>query len=455
MNATTELRGKLRGELITPADPTYEAARKVYNAMIDRRPALIARCQDAADVKAGVAFARDQGLVLAVRGGAHNGPGLGTVDGGLVLDLSPMKGVRVDPKTRTVRVAGGAVWGEVDHATHAFGLAVPSGFISTTGVGGLTLGGGIGYLTRRYGLTIDNLLEADVVLADGRLVTASPREHADLFWALRGGGGNFGVVTSFLFQGQPVGTVYGGPIFWPFAKGPEVLRFWGEFIRQAPEDLNGWFGFVTVPPAPMFPAEHHLQKMCVIVWCYTGDPAGADKVFEPIRAFSPPVMDFAGPIPFPALNSLFDGLYPAGHQWYWKADFFREISDQAIALHMKHAAGLPSVQSTMHLYPIDGAAHRLGKTDTAWSFRDASFSEVIVGVDPDPASNPRLIGWARDYWTALHPHSAGGGYVNMMMDEGEANVKAAYRENYAKLAAIKKAVDPTNLFRINQNIKPA
>jgi FAD/FMN-containing dehydrogenase len=457
MNETTtqELRAKLRGELITPADPTYEAARKVYNAMIDRRPALIARCRDTADVMAGVGFAREHGLVLAVRGGAHNGPGLGTCDGGLVLDLSPMRDVRVDPTSRTVRVAGGAVWGDVDHATHPFGLAVPSGFISTTGVGGLTLGGGVGYLTRRYGLTIDNLLEVDLVLADGRLVTASSRDHADLFWAVRGGGGNFGVVTSFLFRANPVGTVYGGPIFWPLSKGPEVLRFWRDFIVKAPEDLNGWFGFVTVPPVPMFPQEHHLQKMCVIVWCYTGDAAKANEVFKPIRAFSPPVMDFAGPIPFPVLQTLFDGLYPPGLQWYWKADFFREITDQAIDLHMKHAEGLPTPHSTMHLYPINGAAHRVAKGDTAWSFREANFAEVIVGVDPDPANNPRLMTWARNYWSALHPFSAGGGYVNMMMDEGQDNVKAAYRDNYPRLAAIKKAVDPENLFRVNQNIEPA
>ncbi len=453
--AIQELRGKLRGELITPADPAYDAARKVYNGMIDRRPALIARCRDAADVMAGIAFARDHRLLLAVRGGAHNGPGLGTCDEGLVLDLATMRDVRVDPNTRTVRVGAGAVWGDVDHATHPFGLAVPSGFISTTGVGGLTLGGGVGYLTRRYGLTIDNLLEVDIVLADGRLVTAGPREHADLFWAVRGGGGNFGVVTSFLFRGNPAGTVYGGPIFWPFNQGREVLRFWRDFILKADQDLNGWFGFVTVPPAPMFPQEHHLQKMCVIVWCYTGDPGKADTVFKPIRTFSPPVMDFAGPIPFPVLQSLFDGLYPPGLQWYWKADFFRELSDQAIDLHMKHAAALPSLHSTMHLYPINGAAHQPASGDTAWSFRDANFAEVIVGVDPDPTNNPRLMAWARDYWSALHPFSAGGGYVNMMMDEGEDNVKAAYRDNYARLAAVKKAVDPENLFRVNQNIKPA
>src|SRR5574342_1022157 len=337
-----QLRSAVRGPIVQPGDEAYESVRKVYNAMIDKRPALIVRCTDVADVIAAVNYARTNNMLTAIRGGGHNGGGLGTVNDGLVIDLSLMRGVRVDAARRTVRVAGGSVWGDVDHATYPFGLAVPSGFITTTGVGGLTLGGGVGYLTRRYGLTIDNLLEVDMVLADGRLVTASPREHADLFWAVRGGGGNFGVVTSFLFRGNPVGSVYGGPIFWPFSKGQEVLRFWREFILEAPEDLNGWFGFVTVPPIPMFPQEHHLQKMCVIVWCYTGDAAKADQVFKPIRAFAPPVMDFAGPIPFPVLHSPFDGLYPPGLQWYWKADFFRELNDQAIDLHMEHAERLPT-----------------------------------------------------------------------------------------------------------------
>ena len=332
---------------------------------------------------------------------------------------------------------------------------MPSGFLSTTGVGGLTLGGGIGYLSRRYGLTIDNLLGVDVVLADGRLVTASADENADLFWAVRGGGGNFGVVTSFLFRANPVGIVYGGPIFWPMDKGAEVLRFWRDFILKAPEDINGWFAFVTVPPVPMFPVEHHLKKMCVVTWCYTGELGKADEVFEPIRGFLPPVMDFAGPIPFPALQSLFDGLYPAGLQWYWKADFFQELGDEAIDLHVKYAARLPSPHSTMHLYPVNGAARRVGNGDTAWSFREVNFAEVIVGVDPDPANNPRLTRWAKDYWLALHPFSAGGAYLNMTMDEGEDNVKAAYRDNYARLAQVKREYDPGNLFRVNQNIKPA
>jgi FAD/FMN-containing dehydrogenase len=449
-----ELRAKLRGELITPGDASYETARKVYNAMIDRRPALIARCADVADVIASVNFAREKKLLLAVRGGGHNGPGLGVCDGGLVIDLSRLKGIRVNQKHHTVRVEGGCLWGDVDHATHPFGLAVPSGFISTTGVGGLTLGGGIGYLSRKYGLTIDNLIGADVVLADGRLVTASAEDNADLFWAIRGGGGNFGVVTSFLFRASPVGTVYGGPIFWPLDEAAKLLRFWRDFILAAPEDINGWFAFATVPPVPMFPAEHQMKKVCVITWCYTGDLGKAEEVFAPIRQFSPPLMDFAGEVPFPALQSLFDGLYPAGLQWYWKADFFQELSDKAIDLHVKYAERLPSPHSTMHLYPVNGAAARVGRGDTAFSFRDAKFAEVIVGVDPDPANTPRLVQWARDYWLALHPFAAGGGYINMMMDEGEDNVKAAYRDNYARLAQVKRTYDPDNLFRVNQNIKP-
>src|SRR5262245_17223256 len=450
-----ELRAKFRGELIAPGDAAYEPARKVYNGMIDKRPALIARCADVADVMAGVGFARDKGLLLAIRGGGHNGPGLGTVDGGLVVDLSRMKGIRVDQRNRTVRVEGGALWGEVDHATDPFGLAVPIGFSSTTGVGGLTLAAGIGYLSRRYGLTIDNLLEVDVVLADGRLVTASVEENEDLFWAVRGGGGNFGVVTSFLFRANPVANVYGGPIFWPLEKSADLLRFWRDFIVKAPEDINGWFAFATVPPVPMFPAEHHLKKVSLVTWCYTGDPAKADEVFAPIRGFSPPLMDFCGPIPFPVLQSLFDGLYPAGLQWYWKADFFQDLNDKAIDLHVKYGERLPSPHSTMHIYPINGAAGRVGKGDTAFSYRDARFAEVIVGVDPDPAQNPRLVQWAKDYWLALHPFSLGGGYVNMIMDEGEDTVKASYRDSYARLAQVKRKYDPGNLFRVNQNIKPA
>lgn len=447
-------RAQLRGDLIKPGDSTYDEARAVYNGMIDKRPALVARCEDVGDVISAVNFGRDNNLTIAVRGGGHSAPGFSVCDDGLIIDLSPMRGIRVDPATSTVRVEGGCVWADVDHATHAFGLAVPCGFISSTGVGGLTLGGGLGYLTRKYGLTIDNLLGVDMVLADGSFVTANAEENTDLFWAVRGGGGNFGVVTSFLFQGQPVHTVYGGPMMWPLEMAEEVINFWQDFILDAPDEMNGWFGFVTVPPVEPFPEQYHMQKMGAIVWCYTGTLESAEAAFEPIRQFSPPAIDFAGPIPFPALQSMFDALYPAGLQWYWRADFFNRYDDEAIDLHVKYGSQLPTMHSTMHIYPINGAAGRIGPQDTAWSYRDANFAQVIVGVDPDPKNNERISQWAKDYWLALHPHSAGGAYVNMIMDEGQERVKASYRGNYERLATIKAKHDPHNLFHRNQNIKP-
>lgn len=452
--AISEFRTQLRGELIQPGDSTYDEARKVYNAMIDKRPALIVQCVDVADVISAVNFGRDNHLTIAVRGGGHSGPGFGTYDGGLVIDLARMRSIRVDPANSTVRVEGGCVWGDVDHATHPFGLAVPSGIVASTGVGGLTLGGGLGYLARRYGLTIDNLLGVDMVLADGRFVTASAEENADLFWAVRGGGGNFGVVTSFLFKAHPVHTVYGGPIFWPLEMAGDVLRFWQDFILDAPDEMSGWFAFVTVPPVAPFPEQYHLQKMAAVVWCYTGPLENGAAAFEPIRQFGPPAIDFAGPIPFPALQGMFDALNPPGLQWYWRADFFNHYDDKAIDLQVKYGSQLPSMHSTMHIHPINGAAGRVGPQDTAWGYRQANFAQVIVGVDPDPRNNGRTIEWAKDYWLALHPYSAGGGYVNFSMDEGEERVKAAYGDNYPRLAQIKAKYDPHNLFHINQNIKP-
>ena len=454
--ALTQMQSQLSGQLFRPGDAGYDEARRLYNGMIDRRPALIVRCANTADVVAAVNFGRDNGLTVAVRGGGHNGAGLGSVDDGLVIDLSAMRAVEVDPARREVRVQGGCVWNDVDAATAPYGLAVPTGFLSSTGVGGLTLGGGVGYLTRRFGLTIDSLLEVEMVLADGRFVVANAEENPDLFWAVRGGGGNFGVVTAFLFRGQPAGpTVYGGPIFWPLEHAADVMRQWRDLILTGPEELNGWFGFHTVPPVDMFPAEHHLKKMAVVTWCYTGDLDDAERVFAPIRAFAPAAIDFAGPIPLATLQSLFDGLYPPGLQWYWNADYVTDLGEEAIALHTQYAAQLPSVHSTMHLYPINGAAHRVGQNDTAWSYREANFVQVIVGVDPDPANNARTIGWSKEYWRKLHPYSAGGAYVNMMMDEGQERVRAAYRDNYGRLAEIKARYDPDNFFRINQNIRPA
>jgi FAD/FMN-containing dehydrogenase len=450
-----DLRTRLRGALILPSDGTYAAARAVYNAMIDKRPGLIARCVDVADVMTAVNFAREHQLPLAIRGGGHNGGGLGTVNDGLVIDLSAMKGTCVDPAARTVRAAGGCTWGEVDHATHAFGLATPSGIISTTGVGGLTLGGGLGHLSRTCGLTIDNLLAVDMVLADGRYVTANKDENQDLFWAVRGGGGNFGVVTSFLFKLHPIDMVYAGPMLWHLDRAPEVLQWYRDFIPRAPEDINGFFAFLTVPPGPPFPEELHAKTMCGVVWCYTGPMDRADEVFSPIRALAgTPALDLVGPLPHPALQSMFDALYPPGHQWYWRADFVNELTDEAIARHMKYAADMPTPQTTMHLYPINGAAGRVDGSATAFSYRDATWGEVIVGVDPDPANAERLKGWTIDYWEALHPYSAGGAYVNMMMDEGQDRVRAAYRDNYDRLVAAKNKYDPTNLFRVNQNIRP-
>lgn len=454
-SAIEAFRAQLRGPLVGPGDPEYDALRRVYNATIDKRPAFIARSSGVADVITAVNFGRDSGLPIAVRGGGHNGPGFGTVDDGLVIDLSRMRGIRVDPENCSVRVEGGSVWGDIDHATHAFGLAVPSGFISTTGVGGLTLGGGIGYLTRKYGLTLDSLLGVDMVLADGSFVTADERENADLFWAVRGGGGNFGVVTSFLFQGHPVSTVYGGPMLWPMDMAGDVMKYWQDLILNAPEDLNGWFAYLTVPPGPPFPVEHHMEKMCAIVWCYTGPLDEAEQALRPMREFRKPAIDFAGPIPYPVLQTLFDPLLPTGLQWHWRADFFNKLDDRAIELSVKYGSQLPTMLSTTHIYPINGAAHRVGREDTAWSYRDANFSAVYAGIDPDPANKDLITAWSRDSWLALHPHSAGGGYLNMIMDEGEERVKAAYRDNYARLARVKAAYDPQNLFHVNQNIKPA
>jgi FAD/FMN-containing dehydrogenase len=403
-----------------------------------------------------VEFARENNIVAAVRGGGHNAGGLGICDDGLIIDLSRMRGVHVDPAARTVRVGGGCTWGDVDHATHAFGMAVPSGIISTTGVGGLTLGGGIGHLTRKCGLTIDNLLSADLVLADGRFVTASQDENQDLFWAIRGGGGNFGVVTSFLFRSHPVDTVYAGPMLWPLEQSAAVMQCYREFITEAPEDVNGFFAFMTVPPAPPFPEELHGNKMCGIVWCCQGPPAQAEQDLEPMRKAGKPAFAHLGPVPHPALQSMFDPLYPPGLQWYWRGDFVNELSDQAIERHIQYGSQLPTMHSTMHLYPVNGAVHRVGKQDTAFNYRDSNWAEVIVGVDPDPANKDRLISWARDYWDALHPYSAGGAYVNFLMDdEGHDRVRDTYGGNYDRLAAIKSQYDPGNFFRINQNIRPA
>src|ERR1700730_10337479 len=371
-DSVAQFKANLRGGAIEPHDQGYDDARKVYNGMIDKRPRLIARCVDVADVIQSVNFARESGLLLSIRGGGHNAGGLGICDDGLVIDHAPIKYTRVDPAARTATVGGGCTWADVDHATHVFGLATPSGIISTTGVGGLTLGGGIGHLTRKCGLTIHNLLSADVVLADGRFVKANADENADLFWAIRGGGGNFGVVTSFTFKLHPIDTVYGGPMLYELSETVGVMKWYRELITKAPDDLNGWFAFLTVPPAPPFPEHLHLKEMCGIVWTCTAPLTKAEEIVKPIRAFKKPALDFVGPLPHPALQGMFDAIYPPGLQWYWRADFLNELSDAAIDQHVRFSNALPSMHSTMHLYPINGAASRVGKHDTAWNYRDAN-----------------------------------------------------------------------------------
>jgi len=453
-----ELIARMRGSVVLPDDPEYDAARAVYNAMIDKRPAAVARCRDVADVAACVTFAAEHHLDLAVRGGAHNAGGLGVADGALVIDLSPMRSTTVDPEKRTVRVDGGATWGDVDHATVAFGMATPSGFLSSTGVGGLTLGGGIGYLTRRFGLTVDNLLAADVVLADGSLVHASESEHPDLLWALRGGGGNFGVVTSFTFRTHDIGdhgTIYGGPVLYDIADTGAVMRWYRELLPSLPEELNGWIGAITIPPAPPFPEDLWGRKACAIVWCYTGPLDKAEDVTAPVRQFGSPLLVGLHAMPFNMLQQAFDALYPAGLQWYWRSDFVTEITDSAIAIHEKYGAALPTGHSTMHMYPVGGAAARVPTDATAFAYRNGGWIAVIVGVDPDPANAAMISRWAQEYWEELHPVSAGGSYVNFLMDEGSDRVRASYRGNYERLRQVKRRYDPGNLFHVNQNIPPA
>ncbi|MEV7130735.1 FAD-binding oxidoreductase [Streptomyces sp. NPDC093260] len=451
-----EMRTALRGPVIGPQDSAYTAARTIYNAMIDRRPAAVVRCADAADVMGAVDFVRDHGLEIAVRGGGHSGPGLCMVDGGVTVDLSPMRWVRVDPESRTAQVGGGALLGDLDHAGHAFGLATPAGIQSTTGVGGLTLGGGHGHLTRRFGLTIDNLLAADVVLADGSFVTASEEEHPDLFWALRGGGGNFGAVTSFTFRLHPVDIVVLGITLWPVDRTREVLRWYRDFLPQASEDLTGFFAALAVPPSQPFPGEIHGRKMCGVVYCWTGDPERGPDMLASVDAPSGPAFHFTAPMPYPAVQSMFDDLLAPGLQWYWRGAFFDRISDEAIDVHADFAEALPTGLSTMHLYPIDGAAHHVEPDDTAWAYRDATWSGVIAGIDPDPANAETIKEWSIAYSDALRPHSMGAAYVNFMgSGEGQDRVRATYRDHYDRLAEVKRTYDPDNFFHANQNISPA
>ena len=452
--AVEALAGQVRGEIVRPGDPFYEEARKVHNGMHDRRPALIVHAVDVADVVAVVNFAREQGVDLAIRSGGHSAPGFGTVDDGVVLDLSRINDVRVDAEAKTARVGGGATWGDLDHASHAYGLATTGGIISTTGVAGLTLGGGIGHLARGCGLSLDNLLAADVVLADGSIVTASEKSNTDLFWAIRGGGGNFGVVTSFEFRLHPVSMIFGGPIVWDLADAEKTLKFWREFIVDAPEQLGCFYGFHVAPPLPFLPEERHGTNVALAVCCWTGDPDEGRKVIKPLMEVAKPIGEHVDVMPYPALNSAFDALVPPGLQQYWKASFADGFPDGAVAAHIEHGSKVPHVSSAVHLYPINGASKRVGSDDTAFAYRDANFSPVVAGMWEDPADNEANIAWVRAYHEAIRPHSLEGGYINFMNDDDQGRIKDNYKGNYERLVKVKRAYDPDNLFHLNQNIKP-
>jgi FAD/FMN-containing dehydrogenase len=443
----------LRGALILPGDAKYDEARKVYNGMHDRHPALIIHAAGVADVIAAVKFAREHDCLLAVRGGGHSAPGFGTCDGGVVLDLRRMKGIRVDTERRTVRAEGGCTWGDLDHASHAFGLATAGGVVSTTGIAGLTLGGGMGYLNRRFGLSCDNLLSADVVTADGTFVTCSANREKDLFWALRGGGGNFGVVTSFEFRLHAVADIFGGPTFFPI--DADVLRAYRGFILEAPEELGALFGFTMAAPLAFLPKEWHGRPVSAVIACWTGAIEDGQDILAPLKDWGQIVGAYIGRMPYPALNSLFDQLLPAGLQQYWKGNIVRELSDDAIAAHLDHAASVPCVESSTFLYPIDGACHRVRPEDTAFPYRDATFSTVIGGAWPDPADNERNMKWVRNYYDALRPFSEEGSYVNFMSGEDQDRAPINYGDNYNRLVEIKTKYDPTNLFHLNHNIKPS
>ena len=449
-----QLREQVRGEVVTAEDSGYEEARRVHNAMIDRRPRVIVRCAGPDDVVAAVNFARESGLDLAVRGGAHSVPGFGTADEAVVIDLVRMQAVDVDADRSTARAEGGATWGAFNDATHAHGLATTGGIISTTGIGGLTLGGGIGYLSRGFGLSCDNLLAAEVVTADGRMLSVSDQANEDLFWAIRGGGGNFGVVTSLEYQLHPVREIYGGPMLYELRDAATVLEFFREFIQDAPEEFGGFPAWQIAPPLPFIPEDRHGDTFLVFVACWAGAIEEGEAALKPFREVAPVVAEGVGPMPYPALNSAFDPLVPPGLQHYWKANFVKELTDEAIAAHLEHGPKVPVVNSTVHIYPINGACHRVAPDATAFAYRDATFATVIAGMWPDPAQNEANIAWVRDFYDATAPHSEEGGYINFMADDDQDRVRVNYRGNYDRLVDIKRQYDPDNLFHLNQNIRP-
>ena len=447
MTTADELKAGLRGQLLSPGDEGYDRARKLWNGMFDRRPALIARCAGAADVIRAVSFARDNRLAVAVRGGGHSFPGHSVCDGGLVIDLSAMKAIRVDIRKRTAWAQAGVKWIEFDHETQAFGLATTGGTDGDTGIAGLTLGGGFGWLSSKYGLTVDNLVSADVVTADGRLLTASATENQDLFWGLRGGSGNFGVVTSFEYQLHAVGpTILGGMVAYPLGRAKEVLRFYRQFAKAAPDDLTTYAAFVTPPGG---------ETVAALFCCYCGPLDKGEEVIRPLRSLGSPVQDLLGPMPYVAQQRLFEGGFPAGSYYYAKAGSLAELTDEAIEVFAEYAATKPSPLSGVLVQTVCGAASRVKSDATAFPHRRLPYAPVIVSQWLDAATSEKNVGWARDFWKALDPLGGGGVYVNDLSHDDADRVRTAYGANYERLAALKKAYDPDNLFRLNPNITPA
>jgi FAD/FMN-containing dehydrogenase len=439
----------VRGALLRPGDDGYDEARTIWNAMIDRRPALIVRCAGVADVINAVNFARTHDLLVAVRGGGHNVAGNAVCDGGIMIDLSPMKGIHVDPTTRTARAEGGVTWGDFDHETQAFGLATTGGVIPSTGIAGLTLGGGIGWLMGSYGLSCDNLLSVDIVTADGQLLKASASEHPDLFWGVRGGGGNFGVVTSFEYQLHPVSQVLGGMVIHPMEKAREVLQFYREFTRMAPDELSAFAALLTSPDG---------VPVIAIIVCYNGSLAEGEKVLQPLRTFGRPLADEIGLMTYTAQQHMLVEGFPSGLQNYWKSNFLQSFSDDAIDTLIERFATVPSPTSSIAIEHISGAVSRVGEDDTAFNHRRSPYNLLIVGIWPDPQDNDAHIHWVRETWDAIQSFSSGGVYVNYLGqadDEGAERIKEAYGvAKYERLLELKKKYDPTNLFRLNQNINP-
>jgi FAD/FMN-containing dehydrogenase len=452
------LGDSFRGQVIVPADADYEASRRIWNGAIDRRPACIARCTGMADVVAAVRFARERDLLVAVRSGGHGVAGHAVCDGGLMIDLSPMKGVRVDPEARTARAQAGVLWGELDRETQLHGLATVGGIVTHTGIAGLTLGGGIGWLMRKHGATVDNLLSVDLVTADGDLVTASESVNPDLFWGVRGGGGNFGIVTSFEYRLHPVGpTVLSGPIFHPLEDAPEVLRFYREFAAAAPDELTTIFELSVAPPVPFLPQDVHGKPIVMVGACYAGPPEAGVAVVRPLKEFGKPIVDLLEPQSYLALQSMFDPAVPHGWHRYWKGVELPPLTDEAIDTLVAQAAAQTSPKSYCIVFQLGGAVSQVGAEETAFSQRDAAHNMAINAVwtedDPEP---DRHIAWARDFFDAMQPHTSGRVYLNFLGDEGQDRVRAAYGErNYERLAQLKRTHDPTNFFRLNQNIQPA